>query len=77
MKKIIPLLMLITFISGFSYAANAMTPDEYCTLHTDSGAPGSCEANGNCAVITTNLGTEECKLCQEGGCELAECSECE
>ena len=55
----------------------AMTPEEYCKVHKDSGAPGTCIVHENCAVLTTNLGTEECKLCTDGGCELVDnCNKC-
>ncbi len=55
----------------------AMSPDEYCKIHKDSGAPGTCTVHGNCAVLTTNLGTEECKVCTDGGCELVDnCNKC-
>ena len=55
----------------------AMTPKEYCKIHEDSDAPGTCTVRGDCAVLTTNLDTEECKLCGEGGCELVDnCDKC-
>lgn len=71
-------LVILIFMSGllFSFQACAMTPEEYCAIHDSSGAPGTCTEKGDCAVITTNLGTEECKLCGEGGCELTDCSNC-
>ena len=54
-----------------------MTPEEYCKVHEDSEAPGTCAVRGNCAVLTTNLGTEECKLCTDGGCALVDnCNKC-
>ena len=72
-------LIVSVLFSGliFNVPSFAMTPEEYCAIHKESGAPGSCDERGNCAVITTNLGTEECKLCGEGGCKLTECSKCE
>lgn len=69
-------LLTLILISGFLIPAQAMTPEEYCNVHSESGAPGSCSERGSCAVITTNIGTEECKKCSEGGCELIDCSEC-
>ena len=69
---------LFVLISSFcTFSAYATTPEEYCRIHEESGAPGTCTAHGDCAVLTTNLGTEECKLCSEGGCELVNsCNEC-
>ena len=67
------LLLLTTLISN---KVQAMTAEEYCKIHTESGAPGTCTPCGSCAVITSNLGTHECKLCSEGGCELSDCPDC-
>lgn len=77
--KILLRVILILLFSAFitNIQAFAITPEEYCTIHNESGAPGSCAEKGSCAVITTNLGTEECKLCGEGGCELIKCVKCE
>lgn len=69
-------LILLLFTGLFTGQAFAMTPDEYCDIHSKSGAPGTCTPKGDCAVITTNLGTEECKLCGDGGCELTDCAKC-
>ncbi len=65
------LAFLICNLSSF-----AMTPEEYCAIHEESEAPGTCTPRGDCAILTTNLGTEECKLCREGGCELVDCDQC-
>ena len=62
--------VLAVFICNLS--SYAITPEEYCKIHDDSGAPGTCTVFVNCAVLTTNLGTEEYKLCGEGGCELTD-----
>ena len=70
-------LLTAFLIISFNSNAFAMSPSEYCSIHTESKAPGTCTEKGDCAVITTNLGTEECKECTEGGCELTDCSECE
>lgn len=70
-------LATVLAVSFCNLGTFAMTPEEYCQIHTDSGAPGSCTANGKCAVLTTNLGTEEYKLCSDGGCELvSDSSQC-
>ena len=67
---------ILTF-SICNLTSYAMTPEEYCKIHEDSKAPGTCTVRENCAVLTTNLGTEECKLCTDGGCELvANCKKC-
>lgn len=68
--------LALILVAGFLTPAKAMTPEEYCSVHVESGAPGSCTEKGECALITTNIGTEECKKCSEGGCELVDCSEC-
>lgn len=71
------LFLVLSIGFGFiSYQAQAMTPEQYCKIHDDSGAPGSCKPRGDCAVITTNLGTEECKKCSDGGCTLTNCKNC-
>ncbi len=70
-------LVTILVCSICNLSSFAITPDEYCQIHKDSNAPGSCTVRGDCAVLTTNLGTEECKLCTEGGCELVDnCDQC-
>ena len=71
--------LLATFLafSICNLTSYAMIPEEYCKIHEDSKAPGTCTVRGDCAVLTTNLGTEECKLCTEGGCELVDnCNKC-
>ncbi len=68
--------LALVLISSFLTPVKAMTPEEYCNVHTESGAPGSCSEKDDCAVITTNIGTEECKKCTEGGCELTDCGDC-
>ncbi len=73
----IKLLSILLFLSSFTLSAFSMTPEEYCKIHSESGAPGSCSERGSCAVITSNLGTDECKVCSEGGCELSDCESCE
>lgn len=60
----------------FNLGSYAMTAEEYCQIHKDAGAPGTCVPKEDCAILTTNLGTEECKLCEEGGCTLTDCSNC-
>ena len=60
----------------FNLGSYAMTAEEYCKIHEDAEAPGTCTVAGNCAVLTTNLGTEECKICEEGGCSLTDCNNC-
>lgn len=69
-------LLVLTIVIASCAVALAIDPDEYCTIHTDAGAPGSCSIRGDCAVIVTNIGTEECKICGVGGCELTECDNC-
>ena len=72
--------LLVALLIGLSQATLAMTPEEYCDVHEDSGAPGECvagEPTGECLTIYTNLGTEEVKKCVDGGCELVDASECE
>lgn len=76
MFLIVKLVLLFTLVFGFNLSANATTPDEYCTIHKDSGAPGKCTPCGECAVLTTNLGTHEVKLCTDGGCELTDNASC-
>ena len=76
MSKIFKALTFAMLLSCFSFASFAMTPKEYCQIHEDAKAPGTCVAKGDCAVLTTNLGTEECKLCGEGGCEMVDCKDC-
>ena len=78
MFNVIKALSAIVLIFSFcNLSSFAMTPDEYCQIHKDSKAPGSCIVRGDCAVLTTNLGTEECKVCTEGGCELVDsCDKC-
>ena len=67
---------ILTF-SICNLGSYAMSPEEYCKIHEDSKAPGTCTVRGDCAVLTTNLGTEECKLCTDGGCELVDnCDKC-
>ena len=63
-------LATILAISICNLSSYAMTPEECCKVHDDAEAPGTCTVFGNCAVLTTNLGTEEYKLCGEGGCGL-------
>jgi len=70
-------LLTAFLIISFNSNAFAMAPDEYCKIHAESKAPGTCIEKGDCAVITTNLGTEECKKCGDGGCKLNDCSKCE
>lgn len=71
------ILSLVLVLNLFSLSSLAMTPEEYCGYHAESGAPGDCESDGKCAVIYTNIGTKECKLCNDGGCELVEdCAVC-
>ena len=75
--KSVTFLVLLFGICSFGSTAFSMTPEDYCKIHKDSGAPGTCTTKGDCAVITTNLGTEECKVCTDGGCELVDsCDEC-
>ena len=70
-------LSLVFLVLCFSSnIAIATTPDEYCKIHEDSGAPGTCTLCGECVVLTTNLGTHETKKCEEGGCELTEKENC-
>ena len=76
MLKILKALTFALLLSFFSIASFAMTPEEYCQIHEEAKAPGTCAVKNNCAVLTTNLGTEECKLCGEGGCELTDCKNC-
>lgn len=79
MLKILKLVTFIILILGFCSLGNkaqAITPEEYCKIHKDSGAPGTCTTKGDCAVITTNLGTEEYKKCTEGGCTLTSHDKC-
>ena len=71
--------LLATFVvfSICNLSSYAMKPEEYCKIHEESKAPGTCIVRGDCAVLTTNLGTEECKLCTDGGCELVDnCDKC-
>lgn len=79
MQAFIRILLLMALIFGVQpiNPASAIDPDEYCKIHKESGAPGECEVREDCAVIVTNLGTEECKKCGGGGCELTDCAECE
>ena len=62
----------------FILPASAITPEEYCKIHEESGAPGNCSsASSKCVELTTNLGTSECKKCGDGGCSIIEgCSSC-
>ena len=68
----------IAFLAVMFFSSNvsAMTPEDYCELHEDSGAPGACTPSEDCVILTTNLGTQECKLCEDGGCSLTDCSNC-
>ena len=67
--------VLAIFVCNLS--SYAMVPEEYCNIHEESKAPGTCTVRGDCVVFTTNLGTEECKLCSDGGCELLDnCDGC-
>ena len=70
MLNTLRIFVAIGFIFGLMVPSYAMTPEEYCDIHEESGAPGTCDVKDNCAVLTTNLGTEEYKLCSDGGCEL-------
>ena len=74
--KVFSFVVLIITVFAFSNNAFAITPEKYCQIHEQSGAPGTCTPKGDCAVLTTNLGTEECKKCTEGGCTLTDCKNC-
>ena len=73
-------LLVIVFIVSVTFfscgSVWAVSPDEYCKIHTDSKAPGVCTVCGDCAVLISNLGTHECKKCTDGGCEMADCTAC-
>ncbi len=70
-------LVTVLVFSICSLSSYATSPEEYCKIHEDSGAPGVCTTRGNCVVLTTNLGIDECKLCTDGGCELVDnCDQC-
>lgn len=71
------IIFVFAFLISMGLPSYSMSADDYCEIHNNSGAPGECEASGECAVLYTNLGTEECKSCGDGGCELVDCSECE
>ena len=73
--KVLPMLVLLLG-SYFFYPANATTPEEYCKIHKDSGAPGVCSERSDCAILTDNMGLETCKKCTDGGCEITDCSNC-
>ncbi len=74
--KFVSLMLLFIGFYFSSDAAMATTAQEYCEVHKTSGAPGTCTVCGECAVLTTNLGTHETKLCGEGGCELTDAANC-
>ena len=71
-------ILFLLFLGLYLYTPTyAMDPEEYCKVHKESTAPGTCTTKGDCVVLTTNLGTEECKSCGEGGCKLTDCDKCE
>lgn len=77
LRNIFTAFFLSVLLSGLilTNISLAMTAEEYCDQHEKSGAPGTCESDeeDNCAILTTNLGTEECKKCGDGGCEMTDC----
>ncbi len=76
MSNVLKTLLIALLVIGFPLSSIAMSPDEYCDVHGQSGAPGTCTTKDDCVVITTNIGTEECKKCTDGGCELTNCNDC-
>ena len=72
--------VLLSFILFFQICilnANAITPSEYCGVHNQSAAPGTCTICGEkWVVVRDNLGNDICKKCGDGGCTKSECSEC-
>ena len=67
------LLMFSTFFNSVS----AMTPEEFCKLHEDSGASDSCKPCGDKCAVLIGL-TTICKDCTvtETQCEMTECTKC-
>jgi hypothetical protein len=78
MSLLVRLLLIVAFLSFSASGAIAKTPDEECSHAEEAGL--SCEACGDCAVITTKVGEKLYKLCDEYDCNLAsadECTECD
>lgn len=76
-------LVALLIFSLNNLSAFAVTPDDCCKVHNDSGAPGTCSVCGTkCIKITGNLGDNIYKVAgdvqctQTNQCE-ADCPECE
>ena len=83
--KISKLVLIIAIAFGFCFLArqaSAITPAEYCQVHQDSKAPGTCEQCGTtCLKIIGNLGDTIYKVCTDVQCTQtntcsADCPEC-
>ena len=75
--KIVLVLLLTLTVNLNSSKVLAETPDEFCSHLEEAGIPDKCTVCGDCAVVTTNVGNNECKKCPEiGGCQLTDCNEC-
>lgn len=77
--KIQLLSLVLALISAITFGpfANAISAEEYCQVHNDSGVPGTCTvcSAGTWVVLRDNLGNDVCKKCGDGGCTQADCSE--
>ena len=83
--KVSKLILIIAIAFGFCFSGVstlAITPEEYCQVHKDSQAPGSCEQCGtSCIKIIGNLGDTIYKKCTDVQCTQtntckADCPEC-
>lgn len=77
--KMAHIALVFSLLSGFyfySHPALARTAQEECDLHKGAELPGTCDVKGKCAHFVDNLGQEECKVCDTGGCQLSSCDEC-
>ena len=75
--KLVLLVAMFFVLSFFTYSAQAMTPEEFCTIHADSGASDVCKPCGEQCAVLVGL-TTICKDCTvtETQCEMTECSKC-
>ena len=72
-------LSFVLFISicFFTSSAQAMTPEEFCKMHSESGASDTCKPCGDKCAVLVGL-TTICKDCTvtETQCEMTECENC-
>ena len=78
-KLILLAVLVIGLNNNFAFA---VTPEEACKAHTENNAPGTCSVCGSqCIKITSNLGENIYKTCDEVQCTLTntcknDCPDC-